>query len=98
MIFDFSAILVLLVAASGLIWAVDSVLWAKNRDEDDRLPVIVDYAKSFFPIFLIVLVLRSFIVEPFRIPSGSMIPTLLIGDFISTSQSYSQRKSNDVKI
>ena len=82
MIFDFSAILVLLVAASGLIWAIDSALWAKNRDEDDRLPVIVDYAKSFFPIFLIVLVLRSFIVEPFRIPSGSMIPTLLIGDFI----------------
>ncbi len=45
-------------------------------------PVIVDYARSFFPVFLIVLVLRSFIVEPFRIPSGSMIPTLLVGDFI----------------
>ncbi len=43
---------------------------------------VVDYARSFFPIFLIVLVLRSFVVEPFRIPSGSMMPTLLIGDFI----------------
>lgn len=82
MIFDFSAILVLLVAASGLIWGLDAVLWAKARDDEDKLPVIVDYAKSFFPIFLIVLILRSFIVEPFRIPSGSMIPTLLIGDFI----------------
>ena len=43
---------------------------------------IVEYSKSFFPVFLIVLVLRSFIVEPFRIPSNSMMPTLLTGDFI----------------
>ncbi len=45
-------------------------------------PKVVEYARSFFPIFLIVLVLRSFVAEPFRIPSGSMMPTLLIGDFI----------------
>lgn len=102
MIFDFSAIMVLLVGISGAIWAFDSWLLAPRRraqlagegvDEHaaavagftappPRLPVIVDYARSFFPIFLIVLVLRSFIVEPFRIPSGSMIPTLLVGDFI----------------
>jgi signal peptidase I len=47
-----------------------------------RTPKVVEYARSFFPIFLIVLVLRSFVAEPFRIPSGSMMPTLLIGDFI----------------
>ncbi|MDH4273733.1 MAG: signal peptidase I [Gammaproteobacteria bacterium] len=45
-------------------------------------PVIVEYAKSFFPVILAVLLLRGFLVEPFRIPSGSMIPTLLVGDFI----------------
>lgn len=44
--------------------------------------VIVDYARAFFPVILIVFVLRSFVVEPFRIPSGSMLPTLHIGDFI----------------
>ncbi len=45
-------------------------------------PVIVEYAKAFFPVLLLVFVLRSFVVEPFRIPSGSMLPNLFIGDFI----------------
>ncbi|HKJ10222.1 MAG TPA: signal peptidase I [Gammaproteobacteria bacterium] len=45
-------------------------------------PVLVEYAKSFFPVILAVLLLRSFVVEPFRIPSQSMMPTLLVGDFI----------------
>lgn len=87
MIWDFAAILTLLVFVSGMIWLIDSLLFAPKRaanatNPDAELPVLVDYARSFFPIFLLVLLLRSFLVEPFRIPSGSMIPTLLVGDFI----------------
>jgi len=93
--FDFAALLVLLTFLSGFIWLFDSLFYAPDRmaaarqkegqaatDTAAGLPLIVEYARSFFPIFLFVLVLRSFIVEPFRIPSASMMPTLLIGDFI----------------
>jgi len=61
----------------------------RNKGQDDsivsragREPVVVEYARAFFPVILFVFVLRSFLVEPFRIPSGSMMPGLLAGDFI----------------
>lgn len=98
MTMDFSALLVLLTSVSGVIWLFDHLLLLPRRKEklaspgsdiDEELaesiirpPVLVDYARSFFPIFLIVLLLRSFLIEPFRIPSNSMMPTLLTGDFI----------------
>jgi signal peptidase I len=91
--FDFSALLLLLTVVSGLIWGVDAWYLAPRRSaarpesaetagSKSGEPMLVEYARSFFPIFFIVLILRSFIVEPFRIPSASMMPTLLIGDFI----------------
>ncbi|MEW5756950.1 MAG: signal peptidase I [Pseudomonadota bacterium] len=51
-----------------------------------REPVLIEYARAFWPVLLIVLVLRSFVIEPFRIPSGSMMPTLLVGDFIMVNK------------
>jgi signal peptidase I len=55
---------------------------ARLRDDNLRQPWWLEYSASFFPVILLVFVLRSFVVEPFKIPSGSMVPTLLVGDFI----------------
>lgn len=83
---DFALILVSLSALTGVIWALDHFLFAKARlarhGEAAKEPLLVEYARSFFPVIFIVLIIRSFIAEPFRIPSGSMMPSLLIGDFI----------------
>jgi signal peptidase I len=54
----------------------------EEATENPKEPLLVEYSRSFFPVILAVLVLRSFLIEPFRIPTGSMIPTLLVGDFI----------------
>lgn len=84
--FNFPLILTLAVAISGFIWLLDICLWASRRKQehgDEAVePVYVEYSKSFFPVLFVVFVLRSFIVEPFQIPSPSMVPTLKIGDFI----------------
>jgi signal peptidase I len=84
---DFAAILVALSALTGVIWLIDALFFAKRRREaaggsEAPEPVVVEYASSFFPVIFIVLLIRSFLAEPFRIPSSSMMPTLLIGDFI----------------
>ena len=90
--FDFALLLVILAVMSGLVWAfytwvirppLRRALREAGREVAEiREPVLVEYSRTFFPIILIVLVVRSFAYEPFRIPSSSMEPTLLVGDFI----------------
>ena len=62
--------------------SVDAERYDAQLGETAREPVVVEYARSFFPVLLVVFVLRSFIVEPFQIPSSSMVPTLEVGDYI----------------
>ena len=79
---NFALILFCLLLASGAIWLADALIFRKHRVAGSKDPWWVEYGASFFPVILLVFVLRSFIIEPFKIPSGSMIPTLEIGDFI----------------
>ncbi|HZH44365.1 MAG TPA: signal peptidase I [Lysobacter sp.] len=85
----FEIALVSLTLFTGVVWLLDKLVFAKRRaaqadriDSDGKEPAIIDYSKAFFPVLAVVLILRSFVAEPFRIPSNSMMPTLLTGDFI----------------
>ncbi len=96
---DLPTIFILLLFVAGAIWSVDAAFLKPTRA---RLalaqgapvaePVLVQYARSFLPVILIVVLIRSFVIEPFRIPSASMMPGLIDGDFIFVSKfSYGLR-------
>jgi signal peptidase I len=90
--FDFALLLTGLTALAGVIWLIDALLFGKARKAANqqlaegalpqRDPWLTEQAKSFFPVLVLVLVVRSFWFEPFQIPSPSMVPTLLVGDFL----------------
>jgi signal peptidase I len=84
--FDFAVLLTILTLVTGIGWVIDKLWLARRRRSliggDDKPGWIIDFCRSFFPVIFAVLMLRSFIAEPFRIPSESMLPTLIKGDFI----------------
>jgi signal peptidase I len=83
--FNLALILTVLTAFTGLIVLINKFIWQRAdrwKESPASRQTLVEYSQSFFPVLLFVLVIRSFVFEPFRIPSGSMEPTLVQGDFI----------------
>lgn len=85
--FDFPYWLIIITAITGIIWLCDWLYMLlfnkKNYDSKNvSTPILVDYSRSLFPILLIVICVRTLVFEPFRVPTGSLEPTILPGDFI----------------
>ena len=88
----FAAVIMAVTFITGLISFLDLVFLKAKREPGKKEGKIVEYSKSFFPVLLAVFIIRSFVVEPFKIPSGSMMPTLINGDFIAVNKfSYGLR-------
>jgi signal peptidase I len=99
MAFYFPLILTLVVLLTGIVTLLDKLLWepkrkhaADNVNAGIKIPKFIEYSRSFFPVLLIVLLIRSFIFQPYRVPTGSLEPTILPGDMLVVSQfSYGLR-------
>lgn len=83
---NFALFLVICSAITGLVALLDILFWQKKRKPGQDPSKIIFYSRSFFPVFFIVLLLRSFLFEPFRIPTGSLEPTLHVGDFLAVNK------------
>ena len=80
---DFPFVLVSLVAISGTIALIDGIVFARKRLNGEKIPWIPEQARSLFPVLLLVLVLRSFVGQPFRVPTSSLEPTVMPGDLLA---------------
>ena len=82
----FAKLLMAATAITGIIYFLDILILKRIRPRKQKPSLLVEYGKSFFPVLLAVFIIRSFIIEPFKIPSGSMMPTLIAGDFIAVNK------------
>jgi len=88
----FPIALVVATIFTGIIYGLDKIFWAKKRDKAAKKPALIEFSHSFFMVFLVVLIIRSFIAQPYRFPSGSLEPTVLPNDFLLVTQySYGLR-------
>jgi len=89
---NFALIVFMLCVITGILWFADRLVWRKSRPRGAHRPLWLEYTAGFFPVIFVVFILRSFVAEPFSIPSGSMIPTLRVGDLILVNKySYGVR-------
>ncbi|WP_367606404.1 signal peptidase I [Legionella sp. W05-934-2] len=89
---SFALFLLVMTILTGVLYVLEVFYYAKKRPAGQKRGRILEFGHGFFPIFLIVLILRSFLGEPFRIPSGSLEPTLQVGDFVVVNKfSYGLR-------
>lgn len=83
---NFALWLLIFSIVTGVVYLLDVLIWSKKRKPKETPPRLIEFSRSFFPVFIVVLLLRSFLIEPFRIPSGSLEPTLLVGDFLAVNK------------
>ncbi len=88
MMFNFAFYLTIAVVITGVITLIDRLFFYKKRRAvgKKKAPTVVEYARAFFPVLLIVWILRSFLIQPYRVPTGSLEPTIMPGDFIAVQQ------------
>ena len=89
MTFDFPLILLSVIVFSGVVVLCDFIFCWYHREpllEKKKRPLVIDYARAFFPVLLLVFCIRSFLVQPYRVPTGSLKPTVVPGDFIFVNQ------------
>ena len=81
---NFAKILLFLFLMTGVFWVLDKIFFSKKRQQlgIHKKPLWLEFTADIFPVIAFIFILRSFFFEPFKIPSGSMIPSLQVGDFI----------------
>jgi len=83
---NFALCLFIGILFTGCVYAYEHLYLKKTRPADEKASWLIRETSSFFPILIIVFILRSFLIEPFRIPSSSLEPTLRIGDFVAVNK------------